>query len=156
MFSAVASWKTPYPTINLEASSMYAILTLARMSRGVFRQFLRYITLTLDLWTTKPEPREPIHPYVVKNAVTPKRLAEDMELELSEIFPKQSDLRLQAVRLLLHLSERGSQGQSRLAEELGLEPYATSRLLTKLELHDYVTRTRAGTDKVVSLTGNQS
>ena len=80
-----------------------------------------------------------------------ERLAEDMELELAELFPKQSDLRLQAVRVLMHLEESGPKKQSELAEELGLEGYAMSRLLAKLELHRHITRRREGTDKIVSL-----
>ena len=62
-----------------------------------------------------------------------------------------SDLRFQAVRLLMHLEESGPTKQSKLTEELGIEPYSMSRLLTKLELHHYVTRGRAGIDKIVSL-----
>jgi len=125
------------------------LLTLARMSRGIFRRFLRYITLTLDLWQTRPEPRELIDSATVKQAVTVDRLAEDMELELVELFPKQSDLRIQAVRLLMHLEESGAQKQSELAERLGMEDYAISRLLAKLELHRYISRARSGTDKIV-------
>jgi hypothetical protein len=129
-----------------------ALLTLARMSRGIFRWFLRYITLTLDLWTKSPEPREPVDTETVRKAITAQRLAEDMELELSDLFPKHSDLRLQAVQLLLHLSESGPQKQTQLIEELELPPYTVSRLLTKLELHKYVSRQRDGTDKIVNLT----
>jgi DNA-binding MarR family transcriptional regulator len=87
----------------------------------------------------------------VKEAVTVERLAEDMELELVELFPKQSDLRLQAVGLLMHLEEFGPKKQSELVEELGMEDYAMSRLLAKLELHRYIVRRREGTDKIVSL-----
>jgi len=75
------------------------------MSRGIFRRFLRYITLTLQRWETKRSGR--IDTAIVKEAVTVERLAEDMELELGELFPKQSDLRLQAVRLLMRLEESG-------------------------------------------------
>jgi len=126
-----------------------ALFTLARMSRGIFRRFLRYITLTLRQWETKKS--GPIDTAIVKQAVTVERLVEDMELELVELFPKQSDLRLQAVRLLMHLEESGPNKQTELAEELGLEGYAMSRLLAKLELHRYVVRRREGTDKLVSL-----
>ena len=59
-----------------------------------------------------------------------------------ELFPKQSDL---------HLEESGPKKQSELVEELGLEAYAMSRLLAKLELHSYIIRRREGTDKIVSL-----
>ena len=78
-----------------------------------------------------------------------------MQLELSELFLKHSDLRLQAVRLLTHLQESGSRTQSELADELGIERYAVSRLLAKLELHRYVTRRRAGTGKIVGLAGKR-
>ena len=87
----------------------------------------------------------------VKEAVTVERLVEDMGLELVELFPKQSDLRLQAVGLLMYLEESGPKKQTELVEELGMEDYAMSRLLAKLELHRYVVRRREGTDKIVSL-----
>jgi hypothetical protein len=128
-----------------------ALLTVARMSRGIFRRFLRYIMLTLDLWQTQRERRGLIPTATVKEAVTLERLAEDMELELVELFPKQSELRLQAVRLLMHLEESGPKKQSELVEELGLEDYAMSRLLAKLELHRYIARRCEGIDKIVSL-----
>ena len=128
-----------------------ALLTLARMSRGIFRRYLRYIMSTLDQWEYSPKPHGPINVEIVNKAVTPDRLAQDMEYELQELFPRQSDLRLQAVRLLMHLSESGSKKQIELAEELNMQPYAVSRLLEKLELHRYVTRKRVATDKVVSI-----
>jgi hypothetical protein len=129
-----------------------ALLALARKSRGVFRRFLRYITLTLDLWEGEHKAAgDRIGVEVVKRAVTAERLAEDMELELSALFPKHSDLRFQAVQLLTHLEEQGPQRQRELAEFLGIEAYSLSRLLTKLERGRYVTRTREATDKIVSL-----
>ena len=67
--------------------------------------------------------KELIDTTVVKEAVTVELLAEDMELELAELFPKQSDLRLQAVRLLMHLEESGPWRQTELAEELGMETH---------------------------------
>ena len=84
-----------------------ALFTLARMTRGIFRRFLRYITLTLQHWEV--DGKGSIDTAIVKEAVTVERLAEDMELELAELFPKQSDLRLQAVRLLMRLEGIGSQ-----------------------------------------------
>jgi len=126
-----------------------ALLALARMSRGIFRRFLRYITLTLQY--SESRGKKIIDTETVNEAVTVERLAEDMELELGRVFPKQSDLRLQAVRLLMHLEESGPKKQRELGQELGIEDYAMSRLLAKLELHRYVARRREGTDKVVSL-----
>jgi len=128
-----------------------ALLTLARMSRGVFRRFLRYITLTLDLWERRPEPRDLVDSATVREAVTVERRAEDMELELMELFPKQSELQFQAVQLLLLLEELGPRRQKELAKELGVEEYALSRVLGKLESHRYIARRQEGTGKVVSL-----
>ena len=87
----------------------------------------------------------------MKQAVPLERLEEDMELELSELFPKHGELARQAVRSLMLLEEVGSRKQSELATQLDMEPYALSRLLGKLELCNYITRTRDGSDKIVSL-----
>jgi hypothetical protein len=126
-----------------------ALLNLARMSRGIFRRFLRYITLALQY--SELHGKKIIGTETVKAAVTLERLAEDMELELVELFPKQSDLRLHAVRLLMRLEDSGPKKQRELGEELGVEDYAMSRLLAKLELHRYILRRREGTDKIVRL-----
>jgi len=105
----------------------------------------------LTLQYSESRGRKMIDTGTVKEAVTVERLAEDMERELAELFPKQSDLRLQAVRLLMYLEESGPKKQGELVEEFGLEEYAMSRLLAKLELHRYIARRREGTDKIVSL-----
>lgn len=132
-----------------------ALLALAQMSRGIFRRFLKYITLALDHWQTQPEPRQPINPTTVRTAVTREQLAEDMEIELRELFPKQADLRLQTIQILTHLQTTGPKLQSQLAKELEMKPYAVSRLLTRLEHHRHITRQRTGSDKMVSLTNKQ-
>lgn len=139
-------FKTPEPFTE------DAILLLARMSRGIFRLFLRYITLTLDKFSRRPEPQGLIDQAEVKASVTPERLARDMEVELTELFPKHSDLRLHAVRLLMYLEESGATKQAELADQLGLEPYTLTRLLARLELHGYVRRERSGVDKLVTFT----
>jgi DNA-binding MarR family transcriptional regulator len=137
---------------NTDPFTSDAFLTLARMSHGIFRRFLRYIMLTLDLWEEKGRiGGDRIEAETVREAVTIQQLAEDMELELADLFPKNSDLRWLAVRLLLLLQERGERKQSELADPLEVEGYALSRLLTKLEASHYVTRRRAGNDKIVSL-----
>ena len=128
-----------------------ALLLLAKMSRGIFRRFLRYITLTLDKWEAQGESQRPISIEIVKKAITAERMAEDMEPEMQELFPKQNDLRLQAVRMLIHLGESGPVEQSQLAEQLDIKPYTLSRILAKLELHRYIKRKRSGNDKIVSL-----
>jgi YesN/AraC family two-component response regulator len=126
-------------------------MTLARMSQGIFRRFQRYIMLSVKAWRTRQPAEDRISVATVKDAVPVDRLAEDMEVELSELYPKHADLRLQAVRALIHLQEHGATTQDQLVEHLGIEPYAISRLLSKLELHRYVTRERVGSEKTVKL-----
>jgi hypothetical protein len=141
---------------SVEPFTENAILTLAGMSRGIFRRFLRYITLTLNIWEDQHgADADHIEVADVKAAISTESLAEDMELELAELFPKRSNLRLQAVRLLMLLDESGSRKQGELAEELGMEPYEMTRLLARLELHKYVARTREGIDRLVSLRKNR-
>jgi len=137
--------------VTTEPFTEEALLTLALMSRGVFRRFLRYINLALEKWSTHPDPGYSIDRVVVKEAVTFERLAEDMEFELAGVFPRQSDAPRQAVQLLMELEEHGSLKQSKLVKRLGIKDYSLSRLIAKLEQHRYVQRERSGTDKIVSL-----
>ena len=89
--------------------------------------------MTLRLWEVNySKSRATIDSDIVKEAVTVERLEEDMELELSELFPKHSELGRQAVRLLMHLEESGPQKQSELVEQLDMERYTLSRLLGRL------------------------
>lgn len=135
---------------TLNPFSKDALLAIARMSRGIFRRFLRYILYTLDFWE-RPEHTAFIDEETARNAIPLGQLAEDMELEFLGSFPKHSELRLLAVRLIFHLQENGPQKQSDLAREFEVEPSAMSRLLTKLESTGHVRRTRDGLDKIVSL-----
>ena len=105
----------------------------------------------MDSWESLPEPKDSIDLALVQRTITTDQLVEDMEAQLGPVFPKRSDLRLQAVKLLVFLEESGPRKQTELVEELGMEDYAMSRLLAKLELHRYIVRRREGTDKLVSL-----
>jgi len=130
------------------------LLKLAQMSRGIFRRFLRYILLSLDLWEGKADGGEVIDVELVVEAVPVERLAEDMELELYALFPKQSDLRGLAVRLIMLLEEGGERRQSELLDLLGVKDYTLTRLLGKLEEAGYITRRRKG-NNIVSLPSQQ-
>jgi hypothetical protein len=127
-----------------------ALLTVARLSRGIFRRFMRYIVLTLDFWQ-RPNHPDVIDEETVKRAVPPERLAEDMELEFVGLFPKHSELRMLAVRLIFYLQEHGPEKQSQLSTELDVESSAMSRLLGKLESSKHIARSREGVDKIVAL-----
>jgi len=128
------------------------LMSLARLSRGIYRRFLRYIVLALDFWSeSKSTQSQSIDVETVRKAIPLERLAEDLELEFTGLFPKHSDVRLLAVRVIMCLQESGPRKQSQLAQELDVEPFTMSRLLTKLETSKHIIRAREGVDKVVSL-----
>jgi len=136
---------------GIEPFTEEALLKLARMSRGVFRRFLSYVLLALDLFETDPSLPAAIDVNLVIRAVPVERIVEDLGVELSRLFSRNSGLTSGAVRLILLLDERRELRQGELAEVLDLEDYALSRLLTKLEEARYITRRRDGNEKIVSL-----
>jgi DNA-binding MarR family transcriptional regulator len=89
---------------------------------------------------------------MVKKIVTTDRVAEDLDVELEQLFPNNRESRRDAVRIILKLSESGPLEQSKLAQDLELAEYTLSRLLSKMELHGYVIRTPRGPQKIVTLT----
>jgi len=128
-----------------------SLYTLARMSSGIFRRFLRYISLTLDFWQVLRNSM-PIDPALVRRAVPVERLAEDMELQLSWIFPRNSRYQTHWMELWRLLEERGPQLQSKLAKELGLEAYDMTRFVSSLEIRSQlINRKRLGRDMLISL-----
>ena len=135
---------------NQQIFSKEALLLLAKMSRGIFRRFLRYITLAIN-HQEQVGASLPITVDQVREAVPVQVLAEDMDQQLAEIFPRQPDLRTEAVKLLLYLEEHGPISQAKITELLELHNYTVSRLLNKLEDHGYVKRERRGIENVISL-----
>jgi len=133
-----------------EPFTQEALLLLTEMSRGIFRRFLRYITFTLNHRERTATPL-PINVDQVHEAIPAQLLAQDMDQQLTEIFPKQPDLRIQAIKLLLHLEEHGPTSQTKIAELLGLKEYAVTRLLNKLEDSHYVAREKKGLENTISL-----
>ena len=125
-----------------------ALLELARLSRGIYRRFKRYITLTIDAWHLVR--KELITSDLVREVVTAERLAEDLDFELEELFPKNIDARRDAARIIHHLRSAGPLDQTSLGEALEMPAYTLSRLLSKMESH-FVTRKNDGSRKTVSV-----
>jgi len=144
----IEAYKRRFP--NQEVFTDDALLLLARMSRGVFRRFLRYVTLALD-HQERSGSSLPITIDQIREAISPQILAEDMDQQLTEIFPRQPDLRTQAVKLLLYLEEHGRTNQTKITEELNIPNYTVSRLLGKLEDHHYIRREKEGVENTVLL-----
>jgi len=136
---------------GIEPFTQEALLMIAKMSCGIFRRFLRYITLTLDHQERAATPL-PITLDQVREAIPAQLLAQDMDQQLTEIFPKQPDMRIQAIKLLLHLEEHGPTGQTEIAHLLNLQEYAVTRLLNKLEDNCYVKREKRGKENTIAPT----
>lgn len=133
-----------------EPFTQEALLMIAKMSRGIFRRFLRYITLTLNHQEHAATPL-PITVDQVHDAIPPQLLAQDMDQQLTEIFPRQPDMRTAAVKLLLHLEEHGPTTQPKIKELLDLPDYTVSRLVSKLKDYRYVRREKKGIENIISL-----
>lgn len=128
-----------------------ALATLAVMSRGHYRRFKRYVGLVIESHLQNHR-STPITEEYVREAITIERMVEDMNVELEQIFPKNPESRREAVRILFHLSESDASEQGKLADELEIPEYTLSRLLSRLELHRYITREPHGSQKIVRLT----
>src|SRR5208282_3594393 len=126
-----------------------AITLLAKMSRGIFRRFLRYITLTLDLWDSKHQKPSTIDAVLVKQAVTVDHLTNAMENELTPLFRNSSQQRTLAVKTIMQLCEHKEMKQSNLAKQLETPPATISRILTTLENAKYITHRYDGKEKII-------
>ena len=115
-----------------------ALEQIAKLSRGIFRRFLKYICICIENHITSEETGF-INLKTVEKAITLNQLAKDMELELSDIFRDRSR-RYNAVRIINLLSQKGELNQKLIANELNLSEQATMRILNKL--FDYIKKCR--------------
>jgi hypothetical protein len=145
-----------------------ALQYIAKMSRGIFRRFKRYIGLAVE--TRIPERAQadvsstPIDLELVKKSVTDEEVMRDMDKELDGIFrkPEQKQKALELVKLLSDMRFRreeakaagakslgeiisgepfpGGFNQAELAMRLDLSEMAVSRLVRELEQHGYIKR----------------
>jgi len=126
-----------------------ALRFIAKLSRGVFRRFLKYINLTIEGFMADAKSTL-ISTQDVEKAISSKTLLDDMELELSDIFSN-SQHRIQAVKLF-EMLRNGSLTQKQIAENLGISEATAGKLVGKLQTYDYVKRVRGkGASLEVSL-----
>ena len=121
-----------------------SLLLVARMSRGIFRRFLKYIGLSLENFKEGRITEED-----VRKGVTDGQLLSDREQELAEMFPKSFRPRLQALRVMQFLETHNATNQKELAEAVGIEEYDLSRILDRLELHQKIRREKRGLENIV-------
>jgi len=127
-----------------------ALRSVASRSRGNYRRFKRYVALAIESYPQNAT-LNPISDEHVRRVISTDRVAEDLDVELERLFPKNPDSRQQAVRIMLHLSDSGPIAQGKLGKALGIAEHTLSRLLSDLELHRYITRQACGLRKIVSL-----
>ena len=136
-----------------------ALEYVARMSRGVFRRFKRYIGLVLEMSMMQGEAG-----IDVKKAVTNEEVIRDMDKEFDGIFrrPEQKQKAVELIKLLSDIRLRRGQAkaagaknlgeiisggepdglnQAEVASKLNLSEMAVSRLVRELEQHGYIKRT---------------
>ena len=156
-----------------------ALLYVAKMSRGVFRRFKRYIALAVEAWvaprlgksipghldinfamTREGQPETPIDLALVMDAVTDEEVMRDMDKELDGIFKKREtkELALEIIRYLSLPQLKHGVKQKTIAHDLHIEEMAVSRLIRELEQHGYVKRTSrpmtggwGGEEKIVQM-----
>jgi hypothetical protein len=126
------------------------LLHVASLIRGIFRRYLQYIKLCLDKHM-EPESADLIDEDLVQKAITRERVSQDMDGELSQLFPRNPEARSMAIMILNLLEEDGDWNQKSLAEQLEIPEYKLSRLSRRLELGRYISRERTGLNKIITL-----
>ena len=147
-----------------------ALQYVAKMSRGVFRRFKRYIGLAVEMRIAEGAQADvsstPIDLELVKKSVTDEEVMRDMDKEFDGIFRKreQKEKALELIKILSEPHIRAEQAktadakslkelirsdadsapegiiQQQLAWDLGLSEMAVSRLVRELEQHGYIKR----------------
>lgn len=114
-----------------------ALLELARMSRGIFRRFKRYIHKCVEAY--QPDTSTLITVDFVRKTISFDEIAADLELQLSGIFSK-PEHRTIAIRVLEHARLNPELNQTELAQRLEIDDMTLSRILRRLELNNYIQR----------------
>lgn len=139
-------FKKQFPDCDLITDK--AVIMLGQLARGVFRRFLKYLSLTIENFLISKE-KLPIDADYVNKIVTVEHIVADMELELYELF-KNAEQRRKASELLYNLSDGKRVNQKDIAEFLDISMPNVSRLVTKLGR--YVNKKRGkGREWLVSL-----
>jgi hypothetical protein len=139
-------FKTQFPDCNLITDD--ALLLLGQLSRGIFRRFLKYLSLTVEKFAISGQ-EPPIDIDDVNSAITIEQIMEDMELELYDLF-KDTNQRRCAVELLNYLRTKESANQKEIAEFLGVSLATAGKIVSRM--FRYVKRDRGkGKEWLISL-----
>lgn len=128
-----------------------ALTEIAYLSRGIFRKFKKYIADCLMVLFAKKLSIITIEN--VRNIITNEKLVQDMELQLSELFPHSKKNREYAVTVLRFLREHGETQQTVLTKQFFADKMSCSRLLNALALHGYVEFIEEGRERIWKVKG---
>ncbi|MCP8309632.1 MAG: MarR family transcriptional regulator [archaeon] len=127
-----------------------ALLRVARLSRGIFRRFLRYISLCIEEWMAQEDMNKLIDLPLTEKAITNEEVSKDMDLELAALFPKSEEMKRKAIKIISYLTNvKEGLNQKQLAKALNLNEMDCSRLCDKLEEHGYIIRESSKEGKMV-------
>jgi len=130
-----------------------ALEALATLSRGIPRWYKKYIGLCLDEYLI--ENPELVTPHYIAEWITIDQLAEDMNRELMNIFPRSKKHRQRTAIVQLFLQEHGPTAQMDLTQRFfGPDEAAeseSSRFFSKLEEGGYVIRLFEGRQAFIRL-----
>lgn len=118
-----------------------ALLLIARLSRGVFRRFIRYCGLTIEEFLLAGKKEPPITVDYAKKAISSRITLEDLRLELYDKFRSDSQREL-ALAILDFLIKGERANQKELAERLNASEASVSRVTGTLAFYGYVIRER--------------
>jgi hypothetical protein len=136
---------------------IFAVDYLAHLSRGVFRRFLRFLGAALQNAQSRNLTRVTLAAAMA--AISPVQVSQEMEAELTSIFPR-ADMREKAAKIIMTFLQRKYEpsrlqrlldpklsdlpgediSQKQLAETLSLTKVEVSRLLDRLEKNGLINR----------------
>lgn len=128
-----------------------ALNEIVFLSRGIFRKFKEYVAACLDTLITEAgfNINRTISLDDVKSIITTDKLFQDMELTLCELWPRNKDNRVFAVKVLRYLREHGASPQKTIATEIfDGNLMLCSRILNKLGEYNFLKMEKKGPEKV--------
>jgi len=134
---------------TLEPFTEDALTEIAYCSQGNFRNFKKYIATCIELLFDYGRENKTITIEDVKKTITAEKLSKDMELQLSEIYPRSLENRVSSVKVIRFLRENGATKQKILTKQFFNDnKLVCSRLLNTLQTHGYLSFEDDGKERI--------
>lgn len=128
-----------------------ALLSLAQISRGIYRRFMKYIAACIEANEENGGNNE-ITKDLIEKTISLQQIYQDIELELMDLYPKSKESRILVLKVLEYLRVNGETLQEKLVTEIydGNKMMA-SRTLRKMETYNYLEIKKVGLGNLVTL-----